>query len=256
MARIGCSPVALWVACGRFRGCYLAIAGGRKMEMGSYTRSPFIEVLREHKFDIAFDVGSRNGKDALDVKKTYKPEIIYSFEPNPEAAEECRQNLAGKAGHEFHQVAHWHEKGRIKFYPAHYYVNRHGEKINAVGASSCFRFAKGSTNVTSEVEVETETLADFMARRHVPKIDLMCMDVQGAALNVLRGAGDRLADIHFIVTEAEIKPIYEGEALYDEIERFLTNAGFRLVVSLIGSLKHGDYLFENMRFQSDRAPPA
>lgn len=53
-------------------------------------------------------------------------------------------------------------------------------------------------------------------------------DTQGFDMNVLRGLGDRLSDIHGIQIEAAFKPIYEGMPSYKEVLSFLDAAGFSL----------------------------
>jgi hypothetical protein len=52
------------------------------------------------------------------------------------------------------------------------------------------------------------------------------MDVQGAELDVLKGAAASLADTRVVMTEAGIVPYYEGQALKPEIDAFLAELGF------------------------------
>ncbi len=53
-------------------------------------------------------------------------------------------------------------------------------------------------------------------------------DTQGFDMNVLRGLGERLADVRGIQIEAAFKPIYEGMPRYGEVLAFLEQAGFSL----------------------------
>ena len=181
--------------------------------------SPFVEILLNYELRTIFEVGSRDELDAIDMQNRYNPSMVHVFEPNPEAATLCRSNLAARDKFDFHELALWHESGNIRFYPVEYSIAAGGEWGRNIGASSCFRESGdyGEQILQKEIVVVAETLAAFMKRQEVTKIDLLCMDVQGAALNVLRGASSRLADIRFILTEAETRQMYQGEALFKEI---------------------------------------
>ena len=52
------------------------------------------------------------------------------------------------------------------------------------------------------------------------------IDVQGAELEVLQGAGERLEDVAVIIIESPFEAAYDGAAGFDEIYRFLTVRGF------------------------------
>ncbi len=56
---------------------------------------------------------------------------------------------------------------------------------------------------------------------------ILKIDVQGAELEVLQGAGDRLDDVSAIVIESPFEQAYEGAAGFDDIYRFLNAKGFR-----------------------------
>ena len=55
---------------------------------------------------------------------------------------------------------------------------------------------------------------------------LLKIDVQGAELEVLQGAGDRLDDVTVVIIESPFEVSYDGAAGFDEIYRFLTARGF------------------------------
>lgn len=55
---------------------------------------------------------------------------------------------------------------------------------------------------------------------------LVKIDVQGVELDVLKGFGDRLADIQTLIVEAPFENAYEGGSNFDDIYQFLTGEGF------------------------------
>jgi hypothetical protein len=57
---------------------------------------------------------------------------------------------------------------------------------------------------------------------------LLKIDVQGFELQVLKGATHLLPNIDVVSAEASDVELYEGQALHEEIERLLMDAGFIL----------------------------
>ena len=55
------------------------------------------------------------------------------------------------------------------------------------------------------------------------------MDIQGAELLALKGLGNRLKDIKIVHTEADFLEIYEGQPLYKDIEKFMSNNNFQFI---------------------------
>ena len=86
------------------------------------------------------------------------------------------------------------------------------------------------------VELETDTLAAWAARSGVPGIDVLKLDVQGAELAVLRGAGELLDGVQALDLEVEFNPIYREQPLFGDIDVFLRAHGF--VLWRLGELTH------------------
>jgi FkbM family methyltransferase len=63
-------------------------------------------------------------------------------------------------------------------------------------------------------------------RLSVREYQALVMDVQGAELMVLKGAGDLLRDFRFIKAEAADFESYAGGARLDDLQIYLQNAGF------------------------------
>ena len=62
----------------------------------------------------------------------------------------------------------------------------------------------------------------------LPRPILLKIDVQGFELEVLKGATGLLPNLDAVYVEASYVELYEGQALHEEIERYLTDAGFIL----------------------------
>jgi hypothetical protein len=81
-------------------------------------------------------------------------------------------------------------------------------------------------NAQKEVEVQGYRLDDYCVAAKIDRVDAIWMDVQGAELKVLQGAGARLADVQVIFTEAGVEAYYEGHMLKPELDKFLASQGF------------------------------
>ena len=73
-------------------------------------------------------------------------------------------------------------------------------------------------------EVETRRLDDI---EELGDIDFIKIDVQGAEVDVFRGAPNTLAKATLIQAEVEFVEMYEGQPLFADVDRVLRPAGFQ-----------------------------
>ena len=59
-------------------------------------------------------------------------------------------------------------------------------------------------------------------------IDFLQIDVQGADLDVLQGALNILKSVLAIQIEVEFNPLYQGQPLFRDVDRFLSEQGFSI----------------------------
>jgi hypothetical protein len=74
-------------------------------------------------------------------------------------------------------------------------------------------------------KVETHRLDEVVS---ADEIDLLKLDIQGAELDVLRGAERLLPTALVIQTEVEFLPMYEGQPLFADIDSHLRARGFQI----------------------------
>lgn len=79
------------------------------------------------------------------------------------------------------------------------------------------------------------------------KFDTLNIDVQGAELKVLKGAGDLLKQIKWIYCEVNTDYVYKDCALIDEIDDYLKGYGFERVETYMTPKNWGDAFYVKTR---------
>ncbi|WP_431857365.1 FkbM family methyltransferase [Azospirillum sp.] len=168
------------------------------------------------------DIGAADlgpGTDPYHALLAYENVTVFGFEPNQE---KCRQRNADAP------------RGR-KYFPQ--FVGDGSRRVFHAtqnpftsslyrpddGVLSCFQ--RMDLPVVATEEVDTVRLDDVA---EIGAVDFLKIDVQGAELDVLRGAGRILSNTLVIHTEVEFIPIYASQPLYSDIDVFLRGHGFLL----------------------------
>lgn len=76
--------------------------------------------------------------------------------------------------------------------------------------------------------VDVSDLDSWCRANGYSSFDAMKLDVQGAELDVLRGAEHTLADTRALHVEVSFSPIYAGQPLFGDVDGFLRQRGFVL----------------------------
>jgi FkbM family methyltransferase len=175
-----------------------------------------------------FECGSRDGLDAIEMLKYYQPDIIYSFECNPESVKVCEKNLEGYKNIKLVPKAVCNENEEVDFYATD--MERSNDKN--IGASSLlFHKDNEYDYIQKRILVEGVRLDTFMEQNKVGEIDLLCLDLQGAELLALEGLGKRIKDVRYIISEVSISSYYWDDILMTEFNSWLKRKGFRMIIS-------------------------
>lgn len=185
-----------------------------------------------HEVRTVFDVGARDCEESLHFARAFPEAQVYAFECNPATLPNCRAAAASESRVYLTESAVSNCAGTMTFYPIDPKRTVTGAPDGNPGASSMFR-ATGryleEQYVQDEIEVPTLRLDAFMRDRGIDEIDVLWMDVQGAESLVLEGLGARLRDVRCLHIEVEFFEIYEGQALFDDVDPYLRDRGFRLL---------------------------
>jgi len=209
---------------------------------GEYLNPVFTRHIDQKRVEIILEVGSRDAVDALELSRYYGTHV-YAFECNPEAISICHGNIKDDPNVSLVQLACWNTTGKIPFYPVVVSVDRQ-QSVN-IGASSCLKINPEGidrNSLQTELVVPATRLDDWLEAQELDHIELLCLDVQGATLQVLSGLGKYIQRTGYIITEGYHQPGYLGEALAPEIYAYLSDQGFKLMAGV------GDEFISNALF--------
>ncbi|MEN6486575.1 MAG: FkbM family methyltransferase [Syntrophobacteraceae bacterium] len=175
----------------------------------------------------------------------YGSPVIHAFEANPGRAGGLRKKYAGRANVRIYPCALGAANSRIPFN-----ILEAGTLSSALAPKSDPKvFRRPGTTVVRHVIVDQVRLDGILDGGP----DILKLDLQGYELEALKGCGDLLERTGVIGCEVGFVERYEGQPLFDEIDRFLTAAGFELLELYEpqghagGPLTHADAVYLNRR---------
>ena len=218
----------------------------------TYTQDIFTKHIDKNRINTVFEIGAHNCRDTIAINRYYRPRIIYVFECNPDCIQVSKNTLKRYWGRKnicLIEKAVWSESKKIKFYPVVESYRQETPQIKQknLGASSCFR-TLGTHHekfIQDEIEIDAIRLDDFCRENDINKIDLICMDLEGAEYYALLGLGDMIHRVRYIITEIIIKPVYQGQGFFDSTNQYLENHNFKLIERDMESELLGNFLYVN-----------
>ncbi|MCK9238806.1 FkbM family methyltransferase [Desulfocurvus sp.] len=170
---------------------------------------------------LIIDGGAHRGAMTSAFRHLFPGSRVQAFEPNPLLAGELRRAFAAEPGVTVHELALGAEEGGIEFHilrnslsssvlaPSRHMAAFHGERA-------------GVERTVTVRQARLDALFD-------EDIDILKLDLQGYELQALKGCGRLLERTGLILTEVEFMPLYDGQALFGDIDVFLRGRGFELL---------------------------
>ena len=190
------------------------------------------------------EVGARYGDESLELSNLFQAAKIYSFECNPKTVEQCRKTLANAPNVTFSSYALGSSESTLPFF-------RYTKDND--GASSLYKRIDADETQEYAGLVETRRLDSILGDQ---VIDLLCMDVQGYELEVLKGTN--LSKVRYIIQE-EPNPVINTNFLpprthskyidapsSSEISSFLHSNNFRELERLQENYIEDNVLWANV----------
>ena len=185
--------------------------------------------------DVIYDIGACVGHWGRHAKSCWKDAKIYAFEANSRLWGYLYDSKIYDANY---SVVLSDEEKEVDFYNNPYNL----------GGNSYY---KENTNEYNESHIEyitSYTLDQSIELFEVPALpDLIKIDVQGAELDILKGAEKCLAHCKDIIVECQHTNYNEGAPKFEEVKSFLESRGFELVSNFCRTEVDGDYHFRKCR---------
>lgn len=172
-----------------------------------------------------FDVGASNGRLSRRMSNNFPNAQVYGFEPNP-AYEESLKEMS-KDNPRFHPqyLALSDCKGQFDLN-----ITASRGNTSLLKPAQHLKDVDPSGSVIERVQkVEVTTIDDWVAANDNVDIQVMKFDIQGNELKALKGAKKLLeGPVLAIYTEICFNPMYDGGAVFAEIDLNLRQYGFEL----------------------------
>jgi len=171
------------------------------------------------------DVGAHEGETTFPYASVDRSLLVYAFEPNLRAASRIMGRLpnyvvlpiaiAAKDGSAELQLNQYEQSSSL--------LRPDDAGVKAWVTEQQFK-------VIGSVTVPTMRLDTFLDGAGIARVDFLKIDAQGLDLEVVKSAGDRLADVAEVQLEATTASYrqYEGAPGKSDIVAFMESKGFRL----------------------------
>lgn len=227
--------------------------------MSNYNK--FFTYLPKNNINLIFEVGSRDLKDAITLQNYFNAKV-YAYEANPLMHQICKENLNNNTMITFCPYGLGDKITQKEFYV---YTPNLSLNIQSIGASSFFQRTDNNINQTKyDKPIFISTIEKEAENFNLKSIDLLCMDVQGYELNILKGCNDFITKINYIILEIpkSKNEILENEKKYNikdsyyigapdrnEIINYLTTNNFEIIAEFEENLFENNILLKNINFK-------
>ena len=218
--------------------------------MSNYWDKSFLKHLEIDKIKTIFEVGARYGDESINLKNTFPSSKIYSFECNPNTVKKCKKKLNNKNNIYFFDFGLGDKNTTLPFYS---YI-----KDNYDGPSSFLKRIDFKHTQKQTGLINIKRLDLFLEDKNIDNIDLLCMDVQGYELNVLKGSGNFIKNINYIIMEEPSKIInskflpkgmhskYINAPSHKEIKDFIKKNNFKKIERIKENAIEDNVMYKNM----------
>jgi FkbM family methyltransferase len=206
---------------------------------------------------LIMDIGACEGDSTVRYAQQFPQATLYTFEPLPNnmrTVEEVVAHFGVQAQVKPFEIALSNQNGTADFYrssgkPDHLqevdwdFGNKSSSLLPPDKIKETHQWMKFEEVVT----VRTQTLLDFCREQQITTIDFIHIDVQGAELLVLQGAGQQLKHLKAIWLEAANVTYYKDQATQNEIGAFMQSKGFVKLLDTIYDKADGDQFWVQPR---------
>jgi FkbM family methyltransferase len=193
-----------------------------------YLPNPNWGMLISTASPVILDIGANDGGTSASFLRLFPGGKVYAFEPDPRALSRFKSRIAvGQIDSKncvLFEGAVSCASGFLPFYQSQ------GTNPNLQWYETGWDLSGSlkrplnsalpdvpSITFESTIQVPVTSLDEWAVDKHIRRIDLMWIDVQGAELDVLKGATKLLSQTEFIFLECGEQMAYEGQATLQQL---------------------------------------
>jgi FkbM family methyltransferase len=222
--------------------------------------SELLHLLDVTKSMIIFDIGACEAEDSIRYANLFPKSTVYAFEPRTDNCTKARELIKkhNKSNIILENIALSDKNGTAEFYLSEgepeggkeYKEWDFGNKSSSLlPPSEEMQIHTSWLKFNKKIEVETMRLQDYTTNKNMATIDFAHIDVQGAELMVLEGAGAFLKKIKMIWLEVEAIELYKNQPLKNDVATFMQKNNFVNILDTVNNVS-GDQLYINLAFFS------
>lgn len=169
-----------------------------------------------------FDVGANEGQFGIGALAAFPDASLRCYEPGKDAFSRLQATIGGQKNVSIVNAALGAEVGRSLLH-----VTTSDQSSSLLPLHENHRLAYPEIKEASQEEVEISTLEKEVSLVGLIEPALLKIDTQGFEMKVMAGAGRLLSRFRWILIETSTRPMYEGEALFEEATNWLKDRGFQ-----------------------------
>ena len=193
----------------------------------NFTPAKFFSKILLDKAPTIFDVGAHRGESLEYFKAIYPEAKIFSFEPNPTEFEALSEVAEGYEDVQVFDFAIGEKVGVAKFFRQD---DSHLGSLLRVNVDSADSLGYAKTASNEPFDVRVETIDSFCQQFGLDEIGFLKIDVQGAEVQVLKGAKRMLRRTQAVSVEICLFDFYEklSSSPVLDVERLMLGGGLDL----------------------------
>ena len=196
--------------------------------------------------ETVFDIGANRGQFSIAVKYFYPKSNIVAFEPLLEPFDKFNQIFKNDS-----QVSVFNCAIGLENKDTIIHESKRDDSSSLLPITNNQSKIFPGTEEVGTTDIKMKRIDTFIKDIDLQRPALMKIDVQGFELEVLKSCKEYLSLFDYIYIECSFIELYKGQALTDEIIKFLDNYSFgfysiyNIHYNKNGSMVQADFLFKN-----------
>ncbi|MDB4902154.1 MAG: methyltransferase, FkbM family [Mucilaginibacter sp.] len=194
------------------------------LDIGYLDSLELLELIKSDGFNAKtiFDVGANIGTWTLLAKSFFSNAAIHAFEPLSNHIQKFEENTRTIKDVHLHSFCLGNENKESVIN-----VSSFSDSSSILNAAP-LEFEQYRIKKVSEEQILIKRLDYLIDQNLLPIPDIVKLDVQGFELEVLKGMGEYLNKVSYLIVEVSFKEYYYGQPLFLDIANFLSAYNFNV----------------------------